>query len=450
MMRTLASALALVLLGASPALAQGETPLDLPEAVALSKDNSLAAQVSRQQLHQTQADRAAAVSGVLPSVNLSSTAQYSQLPGGGFGSFGGFGNIVGLPTNGTNVDTTISAQQVIFDAFATRDTLLIYDQQLRIAALSISQAEQETMANTAVSYFDVLRNEGLEDVAADTLKQAQEHLRLGNLRLKAGTGTKADVLQLRAQAANAQGQLTQARNAVNLSRMTLANNLNAPVGDRPLVSAPAVPSLPVNLTKDLTAGVERRQEVQEAIAKRDADQTRVSQTSRQLWPTLTAAGQYAQRDLDEGQWNASLKLGWTLFDSFKVRNQMESALAVARADEVQLQQTRQRIALEIRQQYQTRDEARQRVTIAREGLASGQEAYHLALRRYAVGVATIFEVTDVQNTLVQASNNYVQAINDLRVAEVRLVKSMGYDLTTYFAGGKIQAPKAVKEERKPS
>jgi outer membrane protein len=432
--RSLAAPLALVLALAPtlPAFAQDQAPLELAEAIALARDNSLAAQVTRQQLIGIEADRSAIVSSALPTVNLSSAANYSQLPGGASGGIPGLGNTVGFPTNGTSVDTTLAAQQVIFDAFATRDTLAIFDQQLRIGALNIEQAEQEAMANTAIAYFDVLRNQGLAAVSEDAVKQGQEHLRLGELRLKAGTGTRADVLQLRAQAANVQGQLMQSRNGVNLARMTLANLLNAPVGDRPLVAAPLVPSVPVDLTNDLAAGVDRRPEVQTAIAKREADTMRVSQQSRALWPNLTASGQYSQRDLNEGQFIAGLKLNWALFDSFKVRNQMNSALAAARVDQVQVEQARQRIALEIRQQVQTREEARQRVQIAREGLASAQEAYRLALKRYAVGVATIFEVTDVQTTLVQSGNNYVQGTNDLRVAEVRLAKAMGIDLTTYF------------------
>ena len=418
---------------------QGQTALDLGEAVSLARSNSLAAQVSRQQLHGTEAERAAIISGALPSVGLTSTANYSRLPGQSGASLGGFGGLVGFPATGTNVDSTLAAQQVIFDAFATRDTLAIYDQQLRIGALAITQAEQEAMANTAVAYFDVLRTEGLAQVSADAVKQQQEHLRLGELRLKAGTGTRADVLQLRAQAANAQGQLMQARNAVNLARMNLANLLNAPVGDRPLVSSPVVPSVTVNLVNDLRPGVERRQEVQSASARHEADTLRIQQQSRQLWPNLMASGQYSQRDLNEGQWTAGLKMSWTLFDSFKVRNQMEGSLAASRADQIQLEQVRQRVALEIRQTYQVREEARQRVTIQREGLAAAQEAYRLALKRYKVGVATIFEVTDVQTTLVQSGNNYVQAVNDLRGAEVRLAKALGLDLTAYFGG---HAPRA--------
>ena len=92
--------------------------------------------------------------------------------------------------------------------------------------------------------------------------------------------------------------------------MNLANLLNAPVGDRPLVSSPVVPTVPVDLQKDLAAGVERRQETQAAAARHQADQLRVSQQSRALLPNLVASGQYSQRDLNDGQWTAGLKLNW--------------------------------------------------------------------------------------------------------------------------------------------
>jgi len=446
MHRIVPLSLVLAALAAGPAWAQGsadaQATLDLADAILIARDNSLAAQQNRQQLKVTEADRAVAVSSVLPSVNLQTTANYNKLPASEAAAFGGgaFGGVVGFPSSGTAVDTTISAQQVIFDAFATRDTLAIYDQQLRIGALAVQQAEQEAMANTAVAYFDVLRAEGLAGVSADGVKQAQEHLHLGELRLKAGTGTRAEVLQLRAQLANAQGNLTQARNQVNIARLNLANLLNAPVGDRPLAGSPAVPALPVDLAHDLAPGVERRPEVQQLLAKTVADQTRVSQESRALWPNLTAVGQYSQRDLNEGSFTAGLRLQWSLFDSFKVRNRMESALDAARVDQIQAEQTRQRVALEIRQQYQTREEARTRILSAREGLASAQEAYRLAVKRYQVGIATTFEVTDVQNTLVQSGNNYVQALNDLRTAEVRLAKALGLDLAQYLAGKQAAKP----------
>jgi outer membrane protein TolC len=428
-----------IALAPATALAQGEgSTLGLLDTVQLARDNSLGAQVARQQLETTQANRAVTQSNALPTVSLQTSANYNELPGGSglaalFGGGSG-GGLVGFPAQGATVDNVLQAQQVLFDAFATRDALQIADLQADIGRLQVAQAERDAMTNAAVAYFDVLRAEGLAKVAADAVKQAQEHLRLGELKLKAGTGTRAEVLQLRAQLANAQGSFTQARNGVNLARLQLSNAVNAPVGDRPLDMSPRVPTVQVAPDKDLQASLARRPEIQTITRQQEISETQVSLESRALWPNVAAVTRYSQRGFNQGQFLAGVNVNWSLFDGFKVRNRMEVARAQAATTQVQLEQTRQNLALELRQQYQNREEARTRISTAREGLEAAQEAYRLGVARYQAGLATPFEVTDVQATLIQASNNYVQATNDLRVADVRLARAMGVDLGAYLAG----------------
>jgi outer membrane protein TolC len=194
-----------------------------------------------------------------------------------------------------------------------------------------------------------------------------------------------------------------------------------------------VPALAVSPEKDLSAGIARRTEVQQLALAQQANETQVGLESRALWPNVAAVGRYSQRGFNQGQFLAGLNVNWALFDGFKTRNRMEVAQNNAEVAKVQVEQTRQQIALDIRQQYQTREEARVRISTAREGLSAAQEAYRLALKRFQVGLATTFEVADVQNTLVQSGNNYVQAVNDLRVAEIRLARALGYDLASFVA-----------------
>lgn len=433
---SLGAALAAVLLTAAPALAApaatDEAPLSLVEAVSLARDHSLAAQLARQQILTTQANRQVTVSNALPTLGIRSAATYNQLPansglGALFGSGSG-GGLVGFPASGTYVDTTISGSVPIFDAFATRDALRVSDLQLSVGELQLAQAEQEAMTNAAVAYFEVLRAEGLAKVAETTLKQSQEQLRLGDLRLKAGTGTRAEVLQLRANVANAQASLLTSRNTVNLQRLTLANALNAPVAYRALDAAPVVPAIKLDPGRDLKQAVEQRPELQIAKQQEEGAYAQADLEGRAAWPTLTANSSYAQRNLSSGQFQANVTMNWNVFDGFRVRNRVEAARSQAQTAGVQLEQTRQRLAIEVRQYYQNKLDAQSRVATAQEGLESAQEAYRLAQKRFEVGLSTIFELTDVQTTLTQASNNYVQALNDARVAEIRLARSAGLDL----------------------
>lgn len=419
----------------------GGAALGLADAVLLARDNSLAAQLQRERLASTEAQRRVTVAGALPTLSVQSSANYNELPassplaslfGGGAGGSGG--GLVGFPAQGATLDTTISANQVLFDAFATRDTIQIADLQGTIGGLAVEQAEQEAMLNAAVAYFQVLRTEGLADVAQRAVVQAGNHLRLGQVRLKAGTGTRAEVLQLRAQVAQAQGGLIQAKNGVNVARLALANAVNAPVGQRPLQADPRVPAVDVDLERDLAQALARRQEVKQANLKREIDETRVSLESRALWPTLAATTRYSQRGLNEGQFLAGVNFNWNAFDSFRTRNRMEAAQQEAQADRVQIEQARQGIALEVRQQAQNREDAQARIATAREGLAAAQEAYRIAVTRFEAGLSTYVELTDAQTTLTQARNTFVQAANDFHVAQIRLARALGLDLASYLAG----------------
>lgn len=434
-MRRLGLTLLASLLIASPALAQGESErIGLADVVLLARDNSLSAQASRENVAAAEADKAATVSNAWPTLALQTSANYQELPGNTGSIFGAGGaGIVGFPANGTYVDTTLSGNVVLFDAFATRDSIIIADYTIQSRQLAALQAEQDAMSNAAVAYFNVIRAQGLTDVSATAVKNAQEHLRLGELRLKAGTGTRADVLQLRASLANAQQSYTQAKNGVDIARLQLSNLVNAPVGDRALDLNPTVPALDVALEHELKSALERRPELKQQVARQQIDETRVSLESRALWPNLQGTTRYSQRGLNAGQFLAGVTVNWNIFDGFKARNRMESARRQAQADQTQVEQTRQNIALEIRQQYQTREEARARIATAREGLSAAQEAYRLGLKRFQVGLATPFELNDVQNTLVQSGNNYVQAVNDMRVAEIRLARALGYDLAALVA-----------------
>ncbi|MFN3431802.1 MAG: TolC family protein [Candidatus Sericytochromatia bacterium] len=430
---------ALVIGLAGPAFAQGEgARVGLADVILLARDNSLAAQASRQNVQGAQAERQATVSNALPNLSLQTAFNYNELPGGsGLAALFGGGNgggLVGFPAQGTTVDTTLSGNVVLFDAFATRDAIAIADYTIQARQLALLQAEQDAMANAAVAYFQVLRAEGLAAVAADNVKQSQEQMRLGELKLRAGTGTRADVLQLRAQLANAQGAFTQARNAVDIARLQLSNAVNAPVADRALDTQPAVPAVDVDMAKDVLAALDRRPEIGQQEARLAIDETRVSLESRALWPNVQANSRYAQRGLNQGQFTAGVAVNWAIFDGFKTRNRMEVARAQAQAGQTQIEQTRQNIALEIRQQFQNREEAKSRINTAREGLEAAQEAYRLAVRRFEVGLSTPFETTSVQNTLVQSGNNYVTAVNDLRVAEIRLARALGYDLAVFVTG----------------
>lgn len=405
-----------------PAHAQtAPAPLTLTETLRLARERSLSAKASEQRVAAAQALQDAAGAPLWPTVGLQVGPGVSsgRVPSGG-----------GQATAaGPAMDTTLSANQLVYDWGAARGTLAIAENQTRIAQFTLEQAQQDAMATAAVGYFQVLRSEALAKVQDKAVQQAQNHLRLAQMRLKAGTGTRAETLQLQAQLANAQTTQSQTRNAVAIARLTLGNALNTPIGSRALVASVAVPTRPVG-EQEITTRLAERPEVKAQALRAESDAKRADVERAAHYPGVSAVARYNQRNVDRGELYGGLALNWSLFDSARSHNRAKSAEADLAADRLLLDQAKLTAELDIRQQAQTREEARSRIASAQAGLSAAQEAYRIALQRYELGLATQYELTDVQNTLTQAETNVVQAHYDLAIAEIRLTRALNYDLAS--------------------
>lgn len=401
-----------------PAHAQA-APLTLSETLRLARERNLSSQASEKKVASARALQDAATSPLWPSVGLQ--------VGPGLTSGRSSGGQVSAP--GLAVDTTLSASQLIYDWGAARGTLEIAENQTQIVQLTYEAAQQDAMAAAGVGYFQVLRAEALKTVQEKVVLQAATHLRLAEMRLKAGTGTRAETLQLQARLANAKTALSQARNAVTIARLSLSNALNLPLGTRPLEASVSVPTRSV-AERDVAARGAERPEVRAQALRADSDARRAEVESKAVYPGVSAIARYNQRNLDRPELFGGLALNWSLFDAARSQNRTKSAEADLAADRILLEQATLTAELDIRQQAATRDEARSRIVSAKAGLASALEAYRIAVRRFELGLATQYELTDVQNTLIQAENDAIQAENDRAIAEIRLTRALHHDLAS--------------------
>jgi outer membrane protein TolC len=173
--------------------------------------------------------------------------------------------------------------------------------------------------------------------------------------------------------------------------------------------------------------------VAEAATNARMEERRVDVERRSRLPVVSAQSVYSMRGLAKSQFMAGVNLSWTMFDGFKSRNAVQAAASRAEAQRIRAERARRDAALDIHQQLQSRREAHDLIAMAREGLASAQEAYRVAIVRFQEGLSTSAELSDVQATLATALNDYIQSVNDLNVAEIRLAKSLGVDLGAFIA-----------------
>lgn len=157
-----------------------------------------------------------AESGARPTVALQATGSYSNTTGVFAGQAGT-----------ASWSVTLAATMNLHDGGITRER--IREAQLRLEQLQALEVQQKQSVELEVRQAALTLSSAAEELAgADALiVQAQEALRIANVRFQAGVGTNLEVLNAQAAASQAEGARVQALFNYNLARATLERAVGA-------------------------------------------------------------------------------------------------------------------------------------------------------------------------------------------------------------------------------
>jgi outer membrane protein TolC len=276
---------------------------------------------------------------------------------------------------------------------------------------------------------------------------------------KAGQAARYDVLRVRVERSNLEPVVIAARNDQELALLDLKRLLNVPI-DQPLALVTHIDSASASalLARIDTAGTPDRPVVRSAELTLSARRLGVTVARADYYPQVsllfstgvsafppigygiprsrgaltledcppgTAAGRVCQNGGFFSDRQLALNLSFPIFDGFRVRSNVELAQAQYRVAELQLQQQRETVALEV---------ARARAELRRAGAAfaatqqnssEAQEAFQLAQLRYTRGLTTQLEVSDAQLALLIAQTTEARATYDLFLASADLARALG-------------------------
>ena len=321
-----------------------------------------------------------------------------------------------------------------------RAALAAATSEQRAAELDLRQAELLLATGIASAYLDLARLG-----AERTLRQAELTLRdnsrkLVSDRVTQGLDMRGSLASAEAQAASARAAVTEIDQAIAVRRHQLA----ALVGsgpDRGLdIAVPALPALPergvpAGATTDL---VGRRPDVVAARERVEAAAARIKVARADFYPavSLTALVGFQSLGLSNlitsdstfGQAGPAVTLpifrGGALAGQYKgARAQYDEA--VAAYDQAVLAAYQEAADAVTAQQA-----IAARLIDARAALASSNEAYVIAHRRYDGGLSNYLDVLAVEDRLIQARTAVTELEAAARSADVALVRALGGGFTT--------------------
>lgn len=385
----------------------------------------------------------------LPSLTLD--ARYSRFDGvvniGDFinPAYAALNQLVGQHRFPTNVDATLPfahesrlrLAQPVFNEGARANHAIA--RALRgMQGAQLEGAMRQVAADAQVAWLAQASARRLVLVHDAVLPTLDEHLRVTQRLVDAGTATPEALARARAQRADVAQQRVEAR-----QRLAGATRLFNFVAGRPLDAEPetiADEDLP---GADTTGGLDardadalvalalaRREELRQVAGARDVARGQERLARGAFVPSVAVALDYGvqgrrvelsrERDFAVG----SVILSWNLFAGGGDAARRQQALLDGRRAALQEEELRRQVALQVRQAHDAARAARLSLGAADERVAAARRTFALVARRWEEGVATHLEYVDARAQLTSAELNRVTARYAVAVRLVELDRAV--------------------------
>ena len=437
MKRLILTVLAAGAVGAAAAQEGGE-PMTLQRCLELGLEQNYDVRIIRNEQRISDNDATAANAGMLPSVDL--TAGYS----------GALDNERTTPREGDAVtengiydqtfDAGVAVNWTLFDGFRIRTNYKRLQELQQMGALRTRITIEDFVATLTAEYYNYVQQTLRLSNFRYAVQLSRERLRITEERFKIGSFSRLDLLQARVDFNADSSKYMSQQELVSASRIRINELLaNKDVNEMLCIRDSVIEvngelkweellaqTLDTNASL-LLAGHDN------VLAELDL---KTVQARNYPYLNLTTGYGYTYNRFGNGTTrsrgtlglNAGVKLGITIFDGNRRREQRNARIDVENA-----QLTRERLEQSLRanlsnfwQAYRNNLEV---IQLEKENLIAAKENYEIAMERYLLGDLPGIEMREAQKSLLDAEERILTAKYNTKVCEISLQQISGNVMT---------------------
>ena len=299
-------------------------------------------------------------------------------------------------------------------------------------------AEQEFIVfnDVAKSYFTLLRNDVLLEVARTNEFQYAEHLRQAESLFAEGEVKKLDVLKARVDLSDARLAMISASNdvvtagaefirALGLSVDCVSREDVASVAENALESFRRdLPSTVYGASEALDLARTNAPSLKALRARLRAASAEVDYAIADLFPTISFSGAVSFAD-PAWNWSWGFKALQNLIDGYRKRTFVDEAVVALERSRVALDEAEQNLSRDLAVATATRDNARVSLETARIEVQQAKENLDTVVEQYRLGDASRIDFTDAASGFASALGARVKAFYAGEIAEAELIRLTG-------------------------
>lgn len=339
------------------------------------------------------------------------------------------------------IDETIASAglRLNYRAFSggTPTFLALSERYFREATSAQEQSQYNlTLLNSVTLYLDLLESQSSLNTNLKALERAKANYDLAATFLKAGNGTKFDLIQADAQLARAQQKLIEQEANFRKAEINLAEHLNVNLNSALKVYSEEIrmidlidDQMPIN--EFLKTSFTNNPDIQAALKNKKAIARQSFSTAGNFMPTVDL---YYDVSGTGSEWSDMFRVNTLGFEAQynigqglgvnAVSNTLESRANLEKA-KLQYMQEVQKIEKALRVAYLNYQKSKSLLFATEKEYLASKEAYRLSQLRYKNGIEIFANLLDREADLNQSQLNLISAATQYNLSQVRLAYDMG-------------------------
>lgn len=306
--------------------------------------------------------------------------------------------------------------------------------------LSMAQHEtnvQEVILSTDEAYWQVISLVHKKQLAESFLQLVQKLDSDIEKMIREGVATKADGLSVKVKVNEAEMTLTKVNDGLSLAKMVLCQLCGIDITTPIQLTDENLENLPMpytNVEKHVETAYENRPEIRGLELATDIYKQKVNVVRSEYLPSVALLGNYIVSNPSvmngfekkfKGMWNVGVMVSIPIFHWGEGSYKVKAAKADARAAQLQLDEVKEKIELQVNQSSFKVNEAAKKLAMAEKNLDKADENLRYANLGFREGVIPTSNVLEAQTAWLSAQSEKIDAQIDVKLTDVYLKKSLG-------------------------
>ena len=409
--------------------AAGTIQLSVNDVIDRALKYNLGGIISEQETRISKANRVRALSELMPKVNAGITETVQQINLGAFG-FGGFPGHPPVVGPFSVFDARARYTHPILD-FRLLHELRAASEQVTASNYALQDIRELIVLFTTGLYLEAVADSSRVEAARAQLRTAQAVYDRARDLKDSGLIAGIDVLRAQVQLQGQQQRLVGVENEFTKQKLKLARSIGLPQGQEftqtdTFIDVPPSSSV---LAEALNTALNSRSDYRRALSLvRAAEETRKAALGRRL-PSHHFNADYGDIGRTPTHSHGTMFVRGTLsipiYTGERVRAEVVESDAMLEQRNAEASNLRDRIEFEIRTADLDIRSAADQLQVAQTAKDLAQQQLIQAQDRFAAGVANGLEVTQAQEAVATADENYISSLFALNAAEAALARATG-------------------------